>query len=129
MVRGCSAAVGNFTEVIHNRVGGEERRARLELVPLPLIPFGYTKTTKGETKCEELRSYSSIWKVEQVIHSFGDAKLPIPMTVTQIIWFISMELAVVMLKNVPPLSFTDNPLFLYGCIPTGVTWFMEQKDL
>ena len=51
---------------------------------------------------KKLRSYSSIWKVEQVIHSFGDAKLPIPMTVTQIIWFISMELAVVMLKNVPP---------------------------
>ena len=39
MVRGCSAAVGNFTEVIHNRVGGEERRARLELVPLPLYPL------------------------------------------------------------------------------------------
>lgn len=76
---------------------------------------------------KKLRSYSSIWKVEQVIHSFGDAKLPIPMTVTQIIWFISMELAVVMLKNVPPLSFTDNPLFLYGCIPTGVTWFMSKK--
>ena len=65
--------------------------------------------------------------MEQVIHSFGDAKLPIPMTVTQIIWFISMELAVVMLKNVPPLSFTDNPLFLYGCIPAGVTWFMSKK--
>ena len=76
---------------------------------------------------KKLRSYSSIWKVEQVIHSFGDAKLPIPMTVTQIIWFISMELAVVMLKNVPPLSVTDNPLFLYGCIPTGVTWFMSKK--
>ena len=76
---------------------------------------------------KKLRSYSSIWKVEQVIHSFGDAKLPIPMTVTQIIWFISMELAVVMLKNVPPLSFTDNPLFLYGCIPAGVTWFMSKK--
>ena len=57
---------------------------------------------------KKLRSYSSIWKVEQVIHSFGDAKLPIPMTVTQIIWFISMEL-------------------LYGCIPTGVTWFMSKK--
>ena len=36
---------------------------------------------------KKLRSYSSIWKVEQVIHSFGDAKPPIPMTVTQIIWF------------------------------------------
>ena len=76
---------------------------------------------------KKLRSYSSIWKVEQVIHSFGDAKLPIPMTVTQIIWFISMELAVVMLKNVPPLSFTDKPLFLYGCIPAGGTWVMSKK--
>ena len=47
MVRGCSAAVGNFTEFIHQPRRGEERRERLELVPLPLIPFGYTKTTKG----------------------------------------------------------------------------------
>lgn len=76
---------------------------------------------------KKLRSYSSIWKVEQVIHSFGDAKLPIPMTITQIIWFISMEFAVMMFKNMPPLSFTDNPLFLYGCIPIGVTWFMSKK--
>lgn len=56
MVRGCSAAVGNFTEVIHQPRRGRgtsSRRVRLELVPLPLIPFGYTKTTKGETKCEE----------------------------------------------------------------------------
>lgn len=47
MVRGCSAAVGNFTEVIHNRVGGEERRARLELVPLPLYPLCNVEKQKG----------------------------------------------------------------------------------
>ncbi len=128
MVRGCSAAVGNFTEVIHNRVGGEERRLRVWNSFLsPSFHSAIQKQRKEKRNVKKLRSYSSIWKVEQVIHSFGDAKLPIPMTVTQIIWFISMELAVVMLKNVPPLSFTDNPLFLYGCIPTGVTWFMSKK--
>ena len=35
---------------------------------------------------KKLRSYSSVWKVEQVIYSFGDAKLPTPVTVTQLLW-------------------------------------------
>lgn len=76
---------------------------------------------------KKLRSYSSIWKVEQVIHSFGDAKLPIPMTITQIIWFISMEFAVMMFKNMPPLSFTDNPLFLYGCTRLALHGLWSKK--
>ena len=53
MVRGVARLWVTSPKLSINRVGGEERRERLELVPLPLIPFGYTKTTKGETKCEE----------------------------------------------------------------------------
>jgi len=59
---------------------------------------------------KKLRSYSSVWKVEQVIYSFGDAKLPTPVTVTQLLW----------------LAFIHNPLILC-CIPFGVTWFMSKK--
>ena len=58
---------------------------RPELVPLPLYPL-YTVKAKGIYDVKKLRSYSSVWKVEQVIYSFGDAKLPTPVTVTQLLW-------------------------------------------
>ena len=53
MVRGCSAAVGNFTEVIHQprRGRGKTRASGTRSSPPHSIPL--YKTPKGETKCEE----------------------------------------------------------------------------
>ena len=76
---------------------------------------------------KKLRSYSSIWKVEQVIHSLGDYKLQIPLTWTQIVWGFSTLCLVGLFRKVPPFSLTDNVLLLYGCIPVGVAWFMSKK--
>mgnify|MGYP002596518991 CR=1 FL=1 len=75
---------------------------------------------------KKLRSYSSVWKVEQVIYSFGDAKLPTPVTVTQLLWLAVSGVLVFMFRKVPPLVLIHNPLILYG-IPFGVTWFMSKK--
>ena len=75
---------------------------------------------------KKLRSYSSVWKVEQVIYSFGDAKLPTPVTVTQLLWLAVSSVLVFMFRKVPPLAFIHNPLILC-CIPFGVTWFMSKK--
>ena len=75
---------------------------------------------------KKLRSYSSVWKVEQVIYSFGDVKLPTPVTVTQLLWLAVSGVLVFMLRRVPPLAFIHNPLILC-CIPFGVTWFMSKK--
>ena len=75
---------------------------------------------------KKLKSYSSVWKVEQVIYSFGDAKLPTPVTVTQLLWLAASGVLVFMLRRVPPLAFIHNPLILC-CIPFGVTWFMSKK--
>ena len=75
---------------------------------------------------KELRSYSSVWKVEQVIYSFGDAKLPTPVTVTQLLWLAASGVLVFTFRKVPPLAFVHNPLILC-CIPFGVTWFMSKK--
>lgn len=77
---------------------------------------------------KKLRSYSSVWKVEQVIYSFGDAKLPTPVTVTQLLWLAMSGVLVFALRKVPPLAFIHNPLILC-CIPFGVTWFMSKKPL
>lgn len=75
---------------------------------------------------KKLKSYSSVWKVEQVIYSFGDAKLPTPVTVTQLLWLAASGVLVFMLRRVPPLAFIHNPLILC-CIPFGLTWFMSKK--
>ena len=75
---------------------------------------------------KKLRSYSSVWKVEQVIYSFGDAKLPTPVTVTQLLWLAASGVMVFTFRKVPPLAFVHNPLILCG-IPFGVTWFMSKK--
>ena len=75
---------------------------------------------------KKLRSYSSVWKVEQVIYSFGDAKLPTPVTVTQLLWMAGSGVLVFAFRKVPPLAFVHNPLILCG-IPIGVTWFMSKK--
>ena len=75
---------------------------------------------------KELRSYSCVWKVEQVIYSFGDAKLPTPVTVTQLLWLAASGVLVFTFRKVPPLAFVHNPLILC-CIPFGVTWFMSNK--
>ena len=75
---------------------------------------------------KKLRSYSSVWKVEQVIYSFGDAKLPTPVTVTQLLWLAASGVMVFTFRKVPPLAFVHNPLILC-CIPFGVTWFMIKK--
>ncbi len=75
---------------------------------------------------KKLRSYSSVWKVEQVIYSFGDAKLPTPVTVTQLLWLAASGVLVFVFRKVPPLAFVHNPL-ISCCIPFGVTWFMSKK--
>ena len=75
---------------------------------------------------KKLRSYSSVWKVEQVIYSFGDAKLPTPVTVTQLLWLAASGVLVFMFRKVPPLVLIHTPLILCG-IPFGVTWFMSKK--
>lgn len=75
---------------------------------------------------KKLRSYSSVWKVEQVIYSFGDAKLPTPVTVTQLLWLAASGVLVFSFRKVPPLALIHNSLILC-CIPFGVTWFMSKK--
>ena len=75
---------------------------------------------------KKLRSYSSVWKVEQVIYSFGDAKLPTPVTVIQLLWLAASGVLVFAFRKVPPLAFVHNPLILCG-IPFGVMWFMSKK--
>lgn len=73
------------------------------------------------------KSYSNIWRVEKILYSISDLKLPFPVTYSQMAWFVVSILAVIMLGDVPPLSMINNMLIKYIVIPVGITWFMSKK--
>lgn len=75
----------------------------------------------------KIKSYSSIWNVEKIIYSLMNINLPVPLTFTQIAWFMGVLFANIIFRNVPPLVWTDNVLLKYMAIPAGITWLMSQK--
>lgn len=76
---------------------------------------------------KKVRSYTSIWSVEKVLYAINDLQLPFPITFTQMKWFIVSLFAVMLLGDLPPLSFIDGAFLKYVGIPAGLTWFMSQK--
>ncbi|KRM86938.1 conjugative transposon membrane protein [Lacticaseibacillus thailandensis DSM 22698 = JCM 13996] len=65
--------------------------------------------------------------MEKVLYAINDLQLPFPITFTQMTWFIVSLFAVMLLGDLPPLSFIDGAFLKYVGIPAGLTWFMSQK--
>ena len=42
-------------------------------------------------------------------------------------WFVVSVFAVILLGNLPPLSFIDGAFLKYFGVPSALTWFMCQK--
>ncbi len=76
---------------------------------------------------KRVKSYSSIWHVDKVIYALFDFNLPVPLTVTQILWLVSSIVFLIMFKNIPPFSFISNFAIKYIGIPVAFTWFMSKK--
>lgn len=75
----------------------------------------------------KIKSYTNVWNVEKVIYAISDLPLPVPMTFSQMAWFVASVMAVIFLGNVPPLSMIDSTILKYLGIPAGFTWFMSRK--
>lgn len=77
---------------------------------------------------KELKSYTSIWKVEKVLYGLQDVTLPIPLTFSQMEWLLASEaLMAFILNKLPPLCYSDNFLLKWIVVPAGITWFMSKK--
>ena len=76
---------------------------------------------------KKIKSYTGIWNVEKVLYAINDFTLPFPVTFTQITWFVITEFAVILLGDLPPLSFIEGAFLKYFGIPVALTWFMSQK--
>lgn len=77
---------------------------------------------------KKLKSYTRIWSVEKVIYAINDFRLPFPVTFNQMTWFVLSLLVVMLLGNLPPLSFIDGALLKYVGVPVLLTWFMSKKS-
>lgn len=76
----------------------------------------------------KVKSYSSVWGFERVLHKIGDVKSPIPLTFAQIGWLVGTFLVdMLILAKIPPLCYVDNVIIRYVLLPVGVTWFMSKK--
>jgi hypothetical protein len=78
---------------------------------------------------KKIKSYTSIWSVEEVIYEINDLSLTVPITFTQMTWFVDPLFFVMMFANVLSLSFIDGAFLKYVGIPIGFTWFMCKKAL
>ena len=76
---------------------------------------------------KKIKSYTSIWTVEKVLYTINDVNLPFPVTFTQITWFVASLFLVLLLGDIPPLSFIDGALLKYFGGPVGIAWFMSRK--
>lgn len=76
---------------------------------------------------KKIKSYSNIWTVEKVIYAVNDLKLPFPVTLSQMAFFVCFVLGMVVLGNMPPLMFVENVLLKYLVIPVGLTVLMSKK--
>ena len=76
---------------------------------------------------KKIKSYTGIWNVEKVLYAINDFTLPFPVTFTQITWFVITEFTVILLGDLPPLSFIEGAFLKYFGIPVALTWFMSQK--
>jgi hypothetical protein len=51
----------------------------------------------------------------------------IPVTFTQITWFVIKEFLIILFGDIPPLSMIEGAFLKYFGIPVALTWFMSQK--
>ncbi|XBG72084.1 conjugal transfer protein [Enterococcus cecorum] len=76
---------------------------------------------------KKIKSYTGIWNVGKVLYAINDFTLPFPVTFTQITWFVITEFTIILLGDLPPLSFIEGAFLKYFGIPVALTWFMSQK--
>lgn len=75
---------------------------------------------------KEIKTYTNIWKVERTFYSFSDLRLPRPVSMTAVFWFLAVFFLSLIMDGIPPFVF-DGVLVNNVAIPIFVAWFMNKK--
>ena len=76
---------------------------------------------------KQVKSYTSIWNVEKVIHAVGDVNLPFPATITQIGYFTGTAVVCLMIHNLPPFVYIKS-FVVWAAICVGNAYLMSKKS-
>ena len=81
---------------------------------------------KEREEMKQVKSYTSIWNVEKVIHAIGDINLLFPVTITQIGYFAGAAVVCFMVRSLPPLYIKSTVIWIAICI--GIAYLMSKKS-
>lgn len=91
------------------------------------------KKTAGQAERKEreemkrVKSYTSIWNVEKVIHAIGDINLLFPVTITQIGYFAGAAVVCFMVRSLPPFVYIKSTV-IWIAICIGIAYLMSKKS-
>lgn len=77
---------------------------------------------------KKIKSYSKIWNVEGTLFAIGDTNLPVPLTYSQILWFVISFVFMLIVGDVFPLSLIDSWLLKNFAIPIGIAVLMNKIE-
>ena len=76
---------------------------------------------------KQVKSYTSIWNVEKVIHAIGDINLLFPVTITQIGYFAGAAVVCSMVRSLPPFVYIKSTV-IWIAICIGIAYLMSKKS-
>lgn len=76
---------------------------------------------------KQVKSYTSIWNVEKVIHAIGDINLLFPVTITQIGYFAGAAVVCFMVRSLPPFVYIKSTV-IWIAICIGIAYLMSKKS-
>ncbi len=82
---------------------------------------------KEREEMKQVKSYTSIWNVEKVIHAIGDINLLFPVTITQIGYFAGAAVVCFMVRSLPPFVYIKSTV-IWIAICIGIAYLMSKKS-
>ena len=82
---------------------------------------------KEREEMKQVKSYTSIWNVEKVIHAIGDINLLFPVTITQIGYFAGAAVVCFMVRGLPPFVYIKSTV-IWIAICIGIAYLMSKKS-
>lgn len=82
---------------------------------------------KEREEMKQVKSYTSIWNVEKVIHAIGDINLLFPVTITQIGYFAGVAVVCFMVRSLPPFVYIKSTV-IWIAICIGIAYLMSKKS-
>lgn len=82
---------------------------------------------KEREEMKQVKSYTSIWNVEKVIHAIGDINLLFPVTITQIGYFAGAAVVCFMVRSLLPFVYIKSTV-IWIAICIGIAYLMSKKS-